>query len=145
MAAAVSQADVMRAFLQVSLDYGQELLAGKLDVKVSTLSNKLQPYDHAERRHYLNLWEADDMLTLGGDMRPLELLAARHGFLLVPMNAVPDAPTLDAEKVQDVQTLAKFQAESDPLRQIHAMNAHIREVLETQTKREEEGTQPCKP
>lgn len=133
----ISQSDIMRAFLSVSLDYGQERMAGKLDIKVSTLSNKLQPYNHAERRHFLNLWEADDMLRLSGDMRPLELLAARHGYALLPLKATPDAPTLDAEKLQDYVAVAECHAEEDPVKCVHKLNAAIRELMETDAKRKE--------
>lgn len=133
----ISQSDVMRAFLCMSLDYGQELMAGKLDIKVSTLSNKVQPYNHAERRHFLNLWEADDMLSLSGDMRPLELMAARHGFALLPLKATPDAPTLDAEKLQDYIAITECHAEEDPIKRVYKLNAAIRELMETDAKRKE--------
>lgn len=133
----ISQSDIMRAFLSVSLAYGQEIMAGKLDIKVSTLSNKLQPYNHPDRRHFLNLWEADDMLRLSGDMLPLELLAARHGFVLLPLNATPDAPTLDAEKLQDYIAVTECHAEDDPVKRVHKLNAAIRELMETEVKRTE--------
>ena len=133
----ISQADVMTALLQAVLNYGQGKAAEKLDVAVSTLSNKLQPYNNPERRHFLNLWEADDIGTFTGDARWLELLAARHGFLLLPMDAVPDALTLDAEKLQDVQTLAHYQAEEDPVKAVHALNTLLRELLETQAMRKQ--------
>ena len=131
----ISQADVMTALLQAVLNYGQKAMAGELDVQVSTLSNKLQPFEHAERRHYLNFWEADNILTHSKDMRPLELLAARHGFLLLPMEARPDAPTFEAEALQDIQALARYQAEEDPVKAVHALNTLLRELLETQAMR----------
>lgn len=131
----ISQADVMTAFLQAVLNYGQKKMAGEIDVQVSTLSNKLQPFEHPERHHYLNFWEADDILKITGDMKPLELLAARHGYLLLPMEAAPDALTFELEALQDIQALAIYQAEKDHVEAVHALNSLIREVLETHAMR----------
>jgi len=138
MCTGISQSDVMTAFLQAVLDYGQKAMAGELDIKVSTLSNKLQPFKHPERRHYLNLFEADDILTLTRNTRPLELLAARHGFALIPLDAVPDAATAAEEELQDVQRLAEYQREEDPIKRTHRLDALLRDVLETEAKRREE-------
>lgn len=127
----ISQADIMEAFLKATLEYGQGKMAKELTVAVSTLSNKLQPFDNPERRHYLTLWEADNILSVRGDMRPLELLAARHGYLLLPMDAKPDGETFEIEALQDFQALAKYQAEEDPSLSVHRLNELLRELLET--------------
>lgn len=135
MSGEISQADVMTALLKSVLDYGQGKTAERLNIAVSTLSNKLQPYVSPDRRHYLNLLEADEILSLTGDMRGLELLAARHGFLLLPMAAKPDAPSFEAEALQDLQAMARYQSEKDPVEAVHALNALLRELLETHAMR----------
>ena len=136
----ISQAKVMEAFLRATLEYGQEKMAKELTVAVSTLSNKLQPFDNPERRHYLTLWEADNIISLRGDMRPLELLAARHGYLLLPMDAKPDGETFEVEALQDFQALAKYQAEEDPVLSVHRLNELLRELLETHAFRKNNST-----
>lgn len=125
----------MEGFLKTVLEFGQERAAKELTIAKTTLSNKLQPYDNPDRRHYLNLFEADSILEITGDMRGLELLAAKHGFVLLPVNVTPDAETLDAEKLQDYQALAKCHAEEDPVKCVHRLNATIRELLETHAMR----------
>ena len=135
----ISQADIMRAFLQITLDHNQAKMAEKLDVKASTLSNKVQPYDSPERRHYLTVWEADNMMEFSGDLRPLELWAARHGCVLVPLDVVPDAPTFDAEVVQDQVKYAEYITETDPIKQIHKFKEYIVEFFQTHKKRQEEN------
>ncbi len=134
----ISQADIMTAFLQAVLDYGQPEMAAHLNVAVSTLSNKLQPYDSAERRHYLNLWEGDSILSATHDYRALELLAARHGFILLPMSVTPDKATAAEEALQDIQDMAAYQAEKSPVKRVHLMNSLFRNVMETEAKRREE-------
>lgn len=134
----ISQADIMTAFLQAVLDYGQPEMAAHLNVAVSTLSNKLQPYDSPERRHYLNLLEADSILTVKRDYRALELLAARHGFVLLPMAVTPDAATAAEEALQDIQDMTAYQAEKNPVKRVHLMNSLFRNVMETEAKRREE-------
>ncbi len=137
MANEISQSDVMEAFLKTVLDYGQERMSKELIIAKTTLSNKLQPYDNPERRHYLNLFEAISVLSVSGDMRPLEILAAMFGFALLPVKATPDAPTLDAEKLQDYIAVAECHAEEDPVKRVHKLNAAIRELMETDEKRKE--------
>ena len=81
--------------------------------------------------------QADIILSVRGDMRPLELLAARYGFLLLPMKAIPDGESFEAEALQDFQALAKYQAEENPIERVHRHNDLIRELLETHAIREQ--------
>ena len=125
----------MGAFRDVVLEHGEADMARRLNIAVSTLSNKVQPYDHEDRRHYLNFYEADSILSLTGDMRPLELLAARHGYVLLPLNALAEASCFEAEALQDVQALVEYHQEKDPLMAVHRLHETIRGMTRTHAAR----------
>lgn len=135
----ISQSDIMEAIQRAVLKYGQKRMAGEIDMQVSTLSNKTSPYDGPERRHYLTLWEADDITTKTGDVKWLELEAARHGYMLIPMNVTPDAPTFAAEALQDEIARGEYLKEQDPVKQVHLLHDLIRETMETHALRQREN------
>lgn len=132
----ISRADILEEFHAAAVRYGgNKKLAGDMDMAPSTLSNKLQAYPGPENRNRLNLGEADDILSITGDMQPLMLLAARFGYLLMPMRAEPDAPTALEEAIQDVQSLAAYQAAKQlPTKErIFRLNTLVKDLMQTDT------------
>ena len=139
----ISHADIMKDLRDAVLKFGEAKAAEIVDCAVSTLSNKIQPYDHPERRHFLTLREADKLTERIKDVRWLELLAAKHGFVLLPLDVTSDAATFAGEALQDEIARGKWLEEADPALQVHKFHAYMREIMETHKKRQEEnGSKP---
>lgn len=107
-------------------------IAARIGTAASTLYNKISPYDSEDRRHYLNINEADEIMKMTGDYRFFKAWAARHDFILLPLKVVPDAPTVEQEKLQDLQSLARYQAASTDMERGFALCDLIEDLLQTE-------------
>lgn len=115
---------VIEAIQAAARAYGIPALAAEMDIKASSLYNRLNPWSDRQAVK-LGLEEAIFMLCKTGDFSALRMIAEECGFFISPIESCkPDKPTIPEECLDD------FHAVSDFARAVQAFDASSKQTAQ---------------
>lgn len=100
---------IMEALSDDARTYGIKTLAPKLNKESSTLYAELNPWGD-QGKGKLSLDDAIEIMRITQKFKTLDLIASALGFRLVPVDVVPDKPTVAEELADDTQKLGSWAA-----------------------------------